>query len=254
MIGPRTFLGTAQLGGDVPSPPNPFILAVKQFNGFAPSDDGTLVIPVNVPTGTDQLLACFSYITGASGAATVTDLFDATPLTFRGPGALPSDVTEFSQFWSRSNPVAGVHNIQVSVNPNQLYLEIAIFCLAGVNAAVPFGTAAGGNVNPVYPAAGSGFGPFPSSSVFVDVASAVGDLVIDCTQFTSFFAQPPVPVETVGAGQAETWRQENAFSGAPPVMRCAGSQKIATGATTNMSWAFDIGQELRQSGIAVKKL
>lgn len=236
------------LGGRRPSAASasPLILSLTTFQNF--NAGGVLSFPHVVVAGTEQLLVMFSYITGGGGDASVTDLLDSVLLTFRGPGALPSGVPEFSQFWSRSAPVAGSHTIQITV-PGQIYLVACAMNLSQVNAVTPFGAASGGNL---LPAPGDGFAGYPSTALSIPVPSAVGDLVLDCMQATSF-GPSLEPIMIPNIGQSLTWALSNTFlSAPPPIMRVAGSGKIATGVSTTMGWTFGFGQELRQSGIAVK--
>jgi hypothetical protein len=108
---------------------------------------------------------------------------------------------------------------------------------------VVFGASAFSGVSQTTPTGPVATGTGSSTTASVNVSSAAGDVVVDIISQDD-------GTSTLGAGQTQNWRQEDATDRADGVS----SRETATGVTTTMSYTESVVSSWSMAGVALKKV
>jgi hypothetical protein len=125
------------------------------------------------------------------------------------------------------NKGAGNYNVVVTGSTGIDQIAFGASAFSGVSQTTPTG--------PVATATGA------STTASVAVSSAAGDVVVDIISQDN-------GTSTLGAGQTQNWRQEDATDRADGVS----SRETATGASTTMSYLESVASSWSMAGVALK--
>lgn len=174
------------------------------------------------------LFVCVSHWNGGAPrqASSITYGGQALTLGRREKNAVGDDTAEM---WYLNNPPSGANNVVVTMNGTTQGWKIGAISFSGVNQTTPLGTWTGANGT--------------ATPATISVASASGDIVIDCLEYFSDGTASP----SVGANQTTHYSDE-----ATQDVWGASSRETATGTSTTMNWTLSANHEWESVGVAVK--
>ena len=174
------------------------------------------------------LLVCVSHWNSATVRQVSGITYGGQAMTL-GRREKNSGGNDTAELWYLNNPPSGANDVVVTMSGTTSGWKAGAMSFTGVNQTTPRGAFTGANGT--------------ATPATVDVASASGDVCVDCLEYFADAAATP----SLGANQTENYSDE-----ATQDVWGASSRETATGATTTMSWTLSANHEWEIVGVAVK--